>query len=368
MPAHHYLGLSTAWLLAATSFSTAAFAQSSADTAAAKALFDQGRKLAAEGNYDAACAKLEASLASVNGAGTRFNLADCEEHRRHYLRAQTLFLQVAELAHEAGQTEREQVARDRAAALEPKLSRLTVELQTPAVEFELDGQPVDNEALVAPVAVEPGRHRVSAKRPGKEPWSSEINVPRPGLFVVVKVPRLDDAAGASPAVATPAPAATTAPLGGATPAAPAARSNREESAPRPSLAPLSDSEEPTTYEERARTARNAKRAALVIGGIGVGALLTGATFGLQYLSSNHDAKGVCPSSTNCTADEVAAHQTFLEDTRTKRTWAYVGIGVGTAALAGAAALYFTLGSQGNVEASTGMSPDGSFNLAVRSRF
>jgi len=345
MRAHRYLGFAATWLLAVTCFGTTAHAQSDAESAAAKTLFDEGRKLAAEGNYDAACAKFEASLASVNGAGTRFNLADCEEHRRHYARAQTLFLEVAELAREAGQSEREQVARDRAAALEPKLSRLTVELQTPAVEFELDGRPVNNEALVAPVAVEPGKHRVSAKRPGKEPWSSEINVPRAGLFVVVKVPRLEDATASS----VPPVAPTT-----------AAQGTREEQA-RPALAPIS-------HTHRAQTARNARRAALVIGGVGVGALLTGATFGLQYLSSNHDAKAVCPSSTDCTADEVAMHQTFLEDTRTKRTWAYVGIGVGTAALAGAAALYFSLGSEANVEASTGMNADGSLNIAIRSRF
>jgi hypothetical protein len=350
MSAHHRSRFTAACLLAATCLGTSAHAQSDAEVAKAKDLFDEGRKLAAESNYDAACAKFEASLATVNGAGTRFNLADCEEHRRHYLRAQTLFLEVAEGARQASQPEREQVARDRAAALESKLSRLTMELQTPAVELELDGRPVNNEALVAPVAVEPGKHRVSAKRPGKEPWSSEVNVPRSGLLVVVQVPRLEDVGASS----GPAPAT-------------GLQGNAIEPATRPRLAPAPSSEQPTP-SARARTARNARTAALVLGGVGVGVLLTGATFGLQYLSSNRDAKGVCPGGTDCTADEVAAHQTFLEDTRTKRTWAYVGIGVGTAALAGAAALYFTLGSQGRVTASTGMNADGSFNVAIRSRF
>jgi hypothetical protein len=352
----------TAGLLAAISFGVVARAESGADGAAAKALFDQGRKLVAEGNYDAACEKFEASLEHLNGTGTRFNLADCEERRRHYLRAQALFLEVAEQAREAGQPEREQVARDRAAALESKLSRLTVELQTPEVEFELDGRPVSNETLIAPVLVEPGRHRISAKRPGKEPWTSEINVPRSGLFVVVKVPRLEDA-GSSAAPPTPANVPASATAGAPNSAEVKSQVPRDLAARRP--LPSSEAVPSTARNAQARTAQ---RVALVLGGIGVGALLTGATFGLQYLSSNHDAKGVCPSSKDCTSDEVAMHQTFLDDTKTKRTWAYVGLGVGTAALAGAAAVYFTLGRTGSVEASAGMNPDGTCNVALRSRF
>jgi hypothetical protein len=284
--------------------------------------------------------KFEASLRIVDGLGTRFNLGDCEEKRRHFARAHALFLQVAEQAKDAGQPERERVARQRAAALDARLSRLTVELQVPGVEFELDGKPVNRDALSEPVLVEPGKHRVSARREGKQPWSSEITVPRAGLYVIVKVPPLRDF-GAEPTSNEPPVVTTT-------------------DQKRAALAP-----DPSGQAQRARTGRSV---ALVLGGIGVGALLAGTTFGLQYLSSNSDAKDVCPSSQNCAPRDISQHQRFVDDTRNKRTWAYVGLGVGAVALGSAAIVYFSVGRHTSLGASTGLNSDGSLNLALHGKF
>jgi hypothetical protein len=331
-----------AFFLASSGFASMARAQSDAQVSDAKAQFDEGRKLIAEGKIDEACSKFEASLRLVDGVGIRFNLADCEERRRHFARAHSLFLQVAEQARDAGQSEREQVARGRAAALDARLSRLTVELQVPSVEFELDGKPVNNEALSEPVLVEPGRHKVSARRAGKQPWSSEITVPRAGLYVIVKVPPLAEA-GAEPLASEP-PLVTTR-----------------------VLRPSSDLPAPD-HSDQTERARSAQRVALVLGGVGVGALIAGSTFGLQYLSSNSDAKDICPSSQNCTQEDVSQHERFVDDTRSKRTWAYVGLGVGAVALSSAAIVYFTLGRQTSLGASTGLNSDGSLNLALHGKF
>ncbi|HWA75239.1 MAG TPA: hypothetical protein VG937_23040 [Polyangiaceae bacterium] len=342
MLARYASTISLSFCLLSWGFASTARAQSAAQLSDAKAQFDEGRKLIAEGNIDEACSRFEASLSLVDGLGTRFNLADCEERRRHFARAHSLFLQVAEQAKDAGQSEREQVARGRAAALDARLSRLTVELQVPSVEFELDGKPVNNEALSEPVLVEPGTHKVSARRPGKQPWSSQINVPRGGLYVIVKVPPLAEL-GAASASSEP-PLVTTRDL----------KTNSEASAP-----------DRSNQAERARSARNV---ALVLGGVGVGALIAGSTFGLQYLASNSDAKDICPSSRDCTQEDVSQHERFLDDTRNKRTWAYVGLGVGAVALSSAAIVYFTLGRQTSLGASTGLNSDGSLNLALHGKF
>src|SRR5215471_17101917 len=96
------------------------------DEAAARALFAEGRKLVAGGEYEAACPKFEESFRLDPGIGTGFNLADCWEHVGRTASAWARFLGVAAAAKALGQTERERVARERAAALEPQLSRLTV--------------------------------------------------------------------------------------------------------------------------------------------------------------------------------------------------------------------------------------------------
>src|SRR5262245_30897133 len=96
------------------------------EKATAQALFDEGRKLASSGRFAEACPKLEESLRLDPGIGTRFHLANCYERAGRTASAWTTFLEVAAAAKEAKQPEREKVARDRASALEPKLSRLTI--------------------------------------------------------------------------------------------------------------------------------------------------------------------------------------------------------------------------------------------------
>src|SRR5205807_91874 len=92
-------------------------------------LFLEGRKLAAAGDYAAACPKFEDSYRLDPGIGTNFNLADCYEHRGLIASAWARFLDVAAATKAVGQSERERVARARAALLEPKLARLTLEVE-----------------------------------------------------------------------------------------------------------------------------------------------------------------------------------------------------------------------------------------------
>src|SRR5262245_46360042 len=86
--------------------------------AQARALFKEGRELAAAGRYVDAAAKFEASLKLDRGIGTEFNLADCWERSGREREAAELFARVATEAHEAGQSDREEVARARAADLQ----------------------------------------------------------------------------------------------------------------------------------------------------------------------------------------------------------------------------------------------------------
>src|SRR6516164_8031146 len=96
------------------------------DPVAARVLFSDARSLTAQGKYEQACPKFEESQRLDPGIGTLFNLADCWEHIGRTASAWGRFLDVAAQAKMAGQADREKVARERAAMLEPKLSRLTI--------------------------------------------------------------------------------------------------------------------------------------------------------------------------------------------------------------------------------------------------
>ena len=149
-----------------------------ADQAAAKALFAEGRKLAAGGDYAQACPKFEDSYRLNPGIGTNFNLADCLEHVGRTASAWARFRDVATATKAAGQFDRESVARARAAVLEPTLSRLTVDVQSPVpgqIVYR-DGIAVAEFSWGIPVPVDPGDHALEAVASRRKRWSAKVTV------------------------------------------------------------------------------------------------------------------------------------------------------------------------------------------------
>jgi hypothetical protein len=277
------------------------------DEAAARALFAEGRKLVDEGNYAAACPKFEESLRLDAGVGTKFNLADCLEHVGRTASAWARFLDVAAMTKAAGQTEREQVARARAAALEPGLARLVIQVALPSagLSVERDGVLVGEASWGMAIPVDPGEHRIEVKAPGKKPWSGVATVPATASTVSVTVPPLDPLPLDVPAPAAPLPAPA--------PATPA----------------------PST-----EAARRWSVPIVVLGALGTAALATSVVLAFEVKSKNDEAKGLCPNSSCKTQEEKTRHDTLVEDAQTQRTWAYVGAGVGTAALLSAVYLFW----------------------------
>src|SRR3954466_14533076 len=100
-------------------------AQNASDKAAAESLFDEGKKLASEHKYAEACPKFSESLRLDSGVGTMLYLADCYEKVGQTASAWGQFREAAAIAKRQNDA-REKIARERAARLEPKLSRLSI--------------------------------------------------------------------------------------------------------------------------------------------------------------------------------------------------------------------------------------------------
>lgn len=308
-------------------------------SAAAK-LFEEGRTLKAQGQLSDACAKFEQSLALASGVGTKFNLADCFEELGKTHSAYVLFLEVAETTQALGQVKRERAARARIAALEAKLSRIVIQTEPrPELSLTLDGKPLDAARIGAPFAVDPGKHTISATETGKRGWSLELEVPLGPTNVVVVVPKLE-----------PEPKQAVAPM------------------PKPARKPPAPA---STRRERPIevAGSNQSTLALILGGVGVAGLAGGGYMGHLYLDSHDEAKSTCPSSRSCTTTEIEDHRAAVEDAKMARTWAFVGAGVGTAALGVAAYLYFM--ADGDADERVVAAPvigDGTFGGAVSTRF
>jgi len=179
-----------------------ASAQSDEQRAAAQALFDEARRLMGDGRHAEACPKLEESQRLDPGVGTQFNLAVCYETIGRTASAWSLFLEVAATANRGAERAREQVARARAAALEPRLPRLRIvvpeQARTSGLRVERGSVQVGPAQWGVPLPTDPGRYEVTASAPGKRPWRIDVTVEQnPETYTVTLRPLADAPARAS---------------------------------------------------------------------------------------------------------------------------------------------------------------------------
>ncbi|MDC3984464.1 hypothetical protein [Polyangium jinanense] len=152
------------------------------DPAAAEALFKAGRDLVKKGDYAAGCPKFEAALALNPSAGTMLNIARCHEHDgklatawEDYHRARTLN---RETAGDARKRELDDIANQGIKDLEPRLPRLKVVVTAPpaGIEVSRDGKDLPSGAWGEALPVDPGKHEVSARAPGRKPRTFEVTL------------------------------------------------------------------------------------------------------------------------------------------------------------------------------------------------
>jgi serine/threonine-protein kinase len=190
-----------------------AHAQASAETkAAAEALFQQGKKAMAAGDFAAACPKFSSSQQLDPGIGTLLNLANCYEKSGRVASAWATFKEVITAAAAAGQTAREKEARARAAALEPRLPQLIIRAPSGEVagitEVKRDGVPLVPSAWGVPLPVDPGEHLIEASGPRHKPWSQRVTLVE-SKATTVDVPSLEpDRPAPNVEAAAPADAST----------------------------------------------------------------------------------------------------------------------------------------------------------------
>ncbi len=169
-------------------------AESEGPNPAAQALFDEGKRLMGEKNYAQACPKLEESNRLAPGAGTKFNLGECYERQGRTASAWATFLSAAAQTRAAGQREREKAARERAALLDAKLSRLAIAVPSPAIGMTItrDEERVGEAQWGELVPVDPGRHTIRVSAPGKRAWSATLQIYDGAPSTKLIVPPLDD--------------------------------------------------------------------------------------------------------------------------------------------------------------------------------
>ncbi len=300
----------SALIVAAATISSAARAEPSAaeQKAAAQSLFDEARRLTAEGSFAQACPRLEESVRLDPTAGSKFYLADCFEHLGKLASAWTYYLDAADSAKAVGSQEREKFARERAEAVKPRLTRVVVSVPAKAraiagLEVRRDGVALREGQWETPIPVDPGRHVVAASAPGKVAWETAIDADEPGKTITVAIPSLED---------TPPPKALAV------------------EAPKP-LPPSAPPQQGPVPRQRI--------AGIVVGVVGALALGVGAGFGgsaASKLAQSNDA-GHCDAQSFCDDTGLALRR----DAIGAATISTVGVIAGSVLLAGGVVLVLT---------------------------
>lgn len=179
-----------------------ASADAAGDKALAQQLFKDAKTLMNAGNYKDACPKFEASAKLDPGAdGTILNLGLCFEGLGRLATAWAYYNETIARAKKSPNPGREQMARDRLAAIEPKLSYVTIRVSTDARVVGLvvawDGQPLDEAVWNTAVPVDAGTHHLAVSAPNYATWTTDVEVGSSADKKTVDVPKLVTAPAAS---------------------------------------------------------------------------------------------------------------------------------------------------------------------------
>jgi hypothetical protein len=290
-------------------------------------LYDQAKALMAAGKAAEACPKLEESERLDPGSGTLLNLALCYEQTGRIASAWTTYRDAAAAARSSGNVDRERGARERAAALAPKVSKLVINVapsaRVPGLVVTRDGVDAGEAQWGVPIPTDEGEHEIVAKAPGHRDWRAKLAVSGAGTTASVAVPKL------APLDATPPPVAI-APLAATQPA--------------PLTPPTGQGTPASQAEQQPSSGLGAQRiVALAAGGVGVAGLAVGAIFGVKAISKKNTADQTCQG-TACTSD---AGVTAGKDAQAAGNVSTVALIIGAVGVAGGAVLWFAAPSGGN---------------------
>lgn len=282
------------------------------DESAAEAAFREGRALLREGRYAEACKKLEASYALDPALGTLLNIADCLERTGRTASAWLRYREAAGMALQKGQREREAIAREKVAELEPTLCRIVVRAPKSGGAVRRDGVTVAPTAFDLPVPVDPGKHVVELEEQGRVVARRDVDLAaratRPCGDTIVS---FDDVVASSSA---------------------ASGNAYDVTAPKRGLG-------------------STRVIGIALGGLGIGALGVGTGFGLAAISAKSDADRLC-NAAGCTA---SGHARMVQAGE-RADVATVGLVAGGALLVAGAILWFVGAPPGSTAPESASAP------------
>jgi hypothetical protein len=282
-----------------------------AQSAEAAALFDDGVKLLQQNKIAEACNAFESSNRIESRAGTLIRLGDCREHNNQLASAWSAYKDALTRVKDP---RKQKVARDRIAALEPRLSYLTIAVAAPidGLAISRDDKPVDAGLWNRAIPIDGGDYAITASAPGHATWKGTATVPSEHGTITITVPKLaEEVTPVTPAKTAAQPVAVVTP-------------------PESSMF--------TTKRD----------VALGVLGVGVAAGVVGIVLGNSAKDKQHDAFALCPDPAQPCAQAAQANSLNASG-HTRAFEADAAFGVAAIGAIVAGALWFTGSPERNVE-------------------
>ena len=272
----------------------------------AEKLFRDGKQLMKDGKLAEACNAFEASEKAEHNFATVLSLSDCREKNQQYASAWAGFLQAySQTRNDPSKASFASTAKQRAAALEPRLSYLTIvvpdDSRIDGLEITRDGLPIDSGGWNTAIPIDGGEHTIAGKAPGREPWSTKITLQPEHDKQSVEVPRFKEL-----------PKSVTHPT--------------------VIVQQVRGPAEPSFFTTR-------RTIAISVGGLGVVALAAGGILGLQSRSDESDALAACPPGMCSTDGENTANRDH-QTAKRRALEANIAFGVGGAAVIAAGVVWY----------------------------
>jgi len=199
------------WFAVALMLAIASFARAD-ERARADREFERGKKLLVEGKTAEACEAFDESQRLDPTLPTLLNQADCRERNGQLATAWRQFREAARQARtldDAASVKLGAAASGRAAKLEPRLSTLRIAVapdhRVEGLEVRLESDIVDPRTWNDAQPIDGGRYQVRATAPGRQPWTTTIDVAISEDAERVEIPVLAAVPAQQPRQPTPQP-------------------------------------------------------------------------------------------------------------------------------------------------------------------
>jgi len=307
---HRISQLTTLALALGIGLPAAAWGQASPQ---AEALFRDGKRLMKDGKLAEACSAFEGSERAEHNVATVLSLADCREKNHQYAAAWALFLQAdSQTRSDPSKAVLNTTAKNRARALEPRLSYLTInvpdESRIPELLVTRDGAPVDPAEWNRSIPADGGSHVIAGKAPGHESWSTTVTLKPEADKQSVEVPRFK----ALPEIVN--------------------KPAHDDTGADGTLQARTAEPSPFTLTFKRKIGIGVAAGGVAIAGVAIG-------LGISASNLRNEAVSTCPPSA-CTPQNARDAQGINDRARSRALLANVGFGVAGAAIAGGLVLWF----------------------------